>query len=61
MKLEDVVVGDIMILKAGQEIPADGIVIEGYSITIDESPMTGESKPMRKENYLKCIKKKEQL
>ncbi|MFK7780350.1 MAG: copper-translocating P-type ATPase [Candidatus Gracilibacteria bacterium] len=39
--------GDIVLVKAGEKIPADGIIIKGTSY-IDESMLTGESKPMKK-------------
>ncbi|KAL9239702.1 hypothetical protein vseg_013999 [Gypsophila vaccaria] len=39
----DIVVGDIVILKIGDQIPADGLFIDGHSLLIDESSMTGES------------------
>jgi len=38
----DVVVGDIVILNTGQEIPADGHLLEAISLSIDESSLTGE-------------------
>lgn len=40
-------VGDIVIVKAGQQVPVDGKVIEGNT-TIDESSLTGESLPITK-------------
>ncbi len=40
--VEDVVVGDIFIVKAGDAVPVDGIVIDGEA-SIDESALTGES------------------
>lgn len=40
-------VDDILIVKAGESIPADGIIIEGYGI-IDESAITGEPIPVEK-------------
>lgn len=46
---EDLVVGDIIILQEGQRIPADARIIESNNIQIDESPLTGESKVVRKE------------
>ena len=37
-----------MVLKSGNEIPGDGILIQGYSLSADEASMTGETKPMNK-------------
>lgn len=39
---KDVVVGDIVILNTGEEIPADGQLLEAVSLNIDESTLTGE-------------------
>jgi Ca2+-transporting ATPase len=39
---KDVVVGDIVILEAGEEIPADGELLEAISLLINESTLTGE-------------------
>jgi len=39
---KDVVVGDIVIVNTGDEIPADGILLEAISLSIDESSLTGE-------------------
>lgn len=44
---EEVVVGDIVVIKPGNNIPVDGIVIEGES-AVDESSITGESIPVEK-------------
>lgn len=38
----DVVVGDIVILSTGDEVPADGQLLEAVSLTLDESTLTGE-------------------
>ena len=43
----ELVVGDIMIVRPGEKIPMDGIIIEGES-TIDESLATGESLPVKR-------------
>ena len=43
IKSEDVVVGDIVILEAGDAIPADGRIIESTSLKIEEAALTGES------------------
>ncbi|EFJ37088.1 hypothetical protein SELMODRAFT_266601 [Selaginella moellendorffii] len=41
----DLVVGDVVHLSIGDQVPADGLFISGYSLVIDESSMTGESEP----------------
>ncbi len=45
--VEDVVVGDIIIVKPGQSIPVDGTIVFGNS-SIDEAMLTGESMPVEK-------------
>ncbi|XP_022723610.1 calcium-transporting ATPase 9, plasma membrane-type isoform X2 [Durio zibethinus] len=49
ISIYDVVVGDVVPLKIGDQIPADGILITGHSLAIDESSMTGESKIVHKD------------
>ncbi|XP_055813584.1 putative calcium-transporting ATPase 13, plasma membrane-type [Solanum dulcamara] len=39
----EIVVGDVICLKIGDQVPADGIFVEGHSLQVDESSMTGES------------------
>ncbi|EXC16763.1 Putative calcium-transporting ATPase 13, plasma membrane-type [Morus notabilis] len=39
----EIVVGDVVCLKIGDQVPADGLLLEGHSLQIDESSMTGES------------------
>lgn len=46
----DIQVGEVVFLKQGMEIPGDGILIAGFSIKLDESSMTGETKAMNKES-----------
>ena len=38
----DVVVGDIVILNTGEEVPADGVLLEAVSLQVNESTLTGE-------------------
>lgn len=47
MPIEEVEVDDIILVKPGEKIPVDGIVIEGHT-SIDESMLTGESIPIEK-------------
>ncbi|KAM3327921.1 hypothetical protein P3S68_033383 [Capsicum galapagoense] len=39
----EIVVGDVICLKIGEQVPADGILVQGHSLQVDESSMTGES------------------
>ncbi|XP_054803998.1 calcium-transporting ATPase 4, plasma membrane-type-like isoform X2 [Prosopis cineraria] len=46
ISIYDLVVGDIVHLSTGDQVPADGIFIWGYSLLIDESSLSGESEPV---------------
>lgn len=48
IETKDLVVGDLLVLEAGDNIPADAILIESNSIRVDESVLTGESVPVDK-------------
>lgn len=45
---EEVVLGDLIVLAAGDQVPADAEVLEGTGLSIDESLLTGESDPVEK-------------
>ena len=45
--IDDVAVGDVFVVRPGESVPVDGIVIDGES-AIDESVLTGESLPVDK-------------
>ncbi|MFS0862326.1 heavy metal translocating P-type ATPase [Fredinandcohnia sp. 179-A 10B2 NHS] len=47
LPLEEVVVGDILLIKPGEKVPVDGEIIEGRT-SLDESMLTGESVPVDK-------------
>jgi Cu+-exporting ATPase len=44
---DDVKIGDIVLVRPGEKIPVDGVVIQGHS-SVDESMLTGESMPVEK-------------
>lgn len=50
---EDLTVGDVVLLEAGDAVPADGRVFESASLKIEESALTGESVPVNK--FIKAI------
>lgn len=45
--LDQVIVGDLVLVRPGEKIPVDGVVVKGYS-SVDESLLTGESIPVEK-------------
>ncbi|KAE8660295.1 Calcium-transporting ATPase 8, plasma membrane-type [Hibiscus syriacus] len=49
ISIYDIVVGDVVPLNIGDQVPADGILISGHSLAIDESSMTGESDIVHKD------------
>ncbi|KAI4327354.1 hypothetical protein L6164_019826 [Bauhinia variegata] len=46
MSIYDLLPGDIVHLAMGDQVPADGLFISGFSVLIDESSLTGESEPV---------------
>lgn len=47
VNIDQLAVGDIIVVKAGERIPADGVIVEGRGV-LDESALTGESLPVEK-------------
>ncbi|RAQ40356.1 calcium-translocating P-type ATPase, PMCA-type [Arthrospira sp. O9.13F] len=45
---KDIVVGDIVIIELGDEIPADGQLVEAVSLRVNEASLTGESEAVKK-------------
>jgi P-type Ca2+ transporter type 2C len=45
---EQLVIGDVVLIAAGDEVPADGRIVSSSSLQIDESALTGESVPAAK-------------
>ena len=51
IKTEELVVGDIVLLEAGDSVPADMRIIKNHSIRVEESALTGESLPVDKTDH----------
>lgn len=46
--VEDLQVGDVLLVRAGERVPMDGLVLKGHS-EVNQAPITGESNPVNKE------------
>ncbi len=57
INVEDVVPGDIVILEAGNYIPADCRLLEGFNFKVEESSLTGETVPVLKDASKICKEK----
>jgi Cu+-exporting ATPase len=47
VRIEEVLVGDVVVVRPGERIPVDGLIVSGFT-TIDEAMVTGESLPVEK-------------
>ena len=54
ISVEEIKVGDLLIVKKGEKIPVDGIIYEGGSL-LDTSLLTGESEPVKVQKGDKCL------
>ncbi len=57
---DDIKVGDIVKIKAGMNIPVDGIIIKSSGVAVNESAMTGESDELKKESIPVCKLRQEE-
>ena len=60
VKSEDLVVGDVVVLEAGDAVPADCRILESYSMKVEEAALTGESVPVTKMIETLMLKKNEE-
>lgn len=54
-------VGDLVILREGMQVPADGLLVKNSEVVCDESAMTGETDPFKKEVLGDCIIKRDEI
>ena len=54
IRLEELQKGDLILIRPGEKVPADGVVADGESY-LNESMLTGESKPVKKEKFSQVI------
>lgn len=52
VKSEELVVGDVILLEAGDAVPADGRILECASLKVEEAALTGESVPVEKQSEI---------
>ncbi|KAF8267739.1 hypothetical protein EI94DRAFT_1729725 [Lactarius quietus] len=53
--LQQVVVGDVLLLEPGEVIPCDGVFLSGHNVRCDESGVTGELGAIKKLSYEECL------
>ncbi|EFP75603.2 uncharacterized protein PGTG_00934 [Puccinia graminis f. sp. tritici CRL 75-36-700-3] len=55
LQIGEILVGDLLLVNAGDLLPADGIFLDGYEVKCDESSVTGESDLIKKVNYNQAL------
>ncbi|XP_065874323.1 calcium-transporting ATPase 2, plasma membrane-type [Euphorbia lathyris] len=55
LSIYDLLPGDIVHLAIGDQVPADGLFVSGFSVLIDESSLTGESEPVVVNSESPCM------
>jgi len=61
MHESQLVVGDIVKIQEGMDIPVDMLVLEAHDITTDESALTGEPNAIKKKIYKECLEKRNEI
>jgi P-type Ca2+ transporter type 2C len=61
INIDQVVVGDVVLLEPGEIIPCDGVFLSGHNVRCDESAATGESSSIKKVSYEECIVLRDRL
>ncbi len=51
LPISNIVPGDVVIIHSGEKVPADGIILQSFALDVDESSLTGESIPVRKQAF----------
>lgn len=61
INIDDLKVGDLAKVTVGMQVPCDAILVQGTSVAVDESAMTGESDELKKETQNHCLSRKEEF
>ena len=59
IRLTHCLVGDLIVIRAGDEIAGDGVILEAHSVGVNESAMTGETEIMDKASLAECVRKRD--
>ena len=57
----EIMVGDLVQIEEGMQLPSDGIVVRSTELKCDESSMTGETDFVKKDPYHDCVKKRDEI